>query len=110
MRPRVLTTLLVLSIGAAAAFAATASARQNAVGDGCLVVEQGYGKVTIALTRGIIFGRFQSGTITYSDQDTTDGVLNLPKVPQVVPTKVGDHTWVYGPAADVRFRASGPTK
>src|SRR5262249_17736638 len=53
---------------------------------------------------------FQSGTITYSDQDTTDGVLNLPKVPQVVPTKVGDHTWVYGPAADVRFRASGPTK
>src|SRR5262252_2104566 len=110
MRPRVLATLLVLSIGAAGAFAATGSAQPTTVGDGCLVVEQGYGKVTITLTRGIIFGRFQSGTITYSDQDTTDAVSNLPKVPQVIPTKVGDHTWVYGPADNVRFRTAAPTK
>ena len=116
MRPRVLTTLLVVSIGAAGVFVATATARaqmparSQMPGDGCLVVEQGYGKVTIGLTRGVILGRFQSGTIRYSDQDTTDAVVNLPKVPQVLPTKVGDHTWIYGPADNVRFRASGPTK
>jgi hypothetical protein len=110
MRPRVLAVLLALSIGVAGALAATGSARSTMPGDGCLVVEQGYGKVTIMLTRGVILGRFQSGTITYSDQDATDGVVNLPRVPQVPATKVGDHTWVYGPAADVRFRASGPTK
>jgi hypothetical protein len=110
MRPRVLATLLVVSIGAAGALAATGSARSLTPGDGCLVVQQGYGKVTIALTRGVILGRFQSGTITYSDQDITDAAVNLPRVPGVLPTKVGDHTWTYGSADNVRFRASGPTK
>lgn len=110
MRPRVLATLLVLSIGAAGAVAATASAQQGALGDGCLVVEQGYGKVTVVLKSGVILGRFQSGTIAYNDQDATDALVNLPKVPQVIPTKLGDHTWIYGPADNVRFRATGPTK
>jgi hypothetical protein len=110
MRSRVLATLLVLGIGIAGVFAATTSARSTTPGDGCLVVSQGYGKVTVMLTRGVILGRFQSGTITYNDQDATDGVVNFPRVWQISPTKVGDHTWVYGPAADVRFRATGPTK
>ena len=95
MRPRVLATLLVLSIGAAGAFAAAGEAQANTPGDGCL---------------GIVFGRFQSGTLTYTDQDTSDSVTNLPKVPGVSPTKVNDHVWTYGPADLVRFRSAGPTK
>jgi hypothetical protein len=110
MRPRVLATLLVLSIGAAGAFAAAGGAQSNTPGDGCLVVNKGFGKITITLSRGIVFGRFLSGTLTYSDQDTTDGVTNLPKVPGVIPTKVNDHVWTYGPADSVRFRSAGPTR
>jgi hypothetical protein len=109
MRLRLLGTLFVLSIGIAGVFAATGSARSATPGDGCLVVKQGYGKVTITLTRGVIFGRFQSGTLVYVDNEA-DSVANLPKVPGVVPTKTGDHTWQYGVADNVRFRSSGPTK
>lgn len=101
--------LLVLSIGVTGVFAATAEGRAASPGDGCLVVEQGYGKVTVVLKSGVIFGRFQSGTITYSDVDDA-ATPNLPRVPGVTPTKVNDHTWVYGTADNVRFRASGPTK
>jgi hypothetical protein len=110
MRPRVLATLLVLSIGAAGAFAAAGEAQANSPGDGCLVVNKGFGKMTLTLSRGIVFGRFQSGTLTYTDQDTSDSVTNLPKVPGVSPTKVNDHVWTYGPADLVRFRSAGPTK
>jgi hypothetical protein len=74
------------------------------------VVNKGFGKITITLSRGIVFGRFLSGTLTYSDQDTTDTVTNLPKVRGVDPTKVNDHVWTYGPAELVRFRSAGPTK
>lgn len=109
MRPRVLTGLLALSIAVTGVFAATATARSAAPGDGCLVVEQGYGKVTVVLKSGVIFGRFQSGTIAYSDTDD-DPTPNLPRVPGVAPTKVNDHTWLYGTADNVRFRATGPTK
>jgi hypothetical protein len=109
MRPRVLATLLVLSIGLAAVFAATAEGRSQAPGDGCLVVQNGYGKVTITLTRGVILGRFQSGTLTYTDTDVTDSALNLPLVPKVSPTKLGTHSWVYA-GTDVRFWTTGPTK
>jgi hypothetical protein len=110
MRPRVLATLLVLSIGAAGAFAAAGEAQPNSPGDGCLVVNKGFGKITLTLSRGIVFGRFQSGTLTYTDQDSSDSVTNLPKVPGVSPTKVNDHVWTYGPADLVRFRSAGPTK
>jgi hypothetical protein len=85
------------------------SARSDALGDGCLVVSQGFGKVTITLTRGVVFGRFQEGSIVYVDVDggTTP---NLPKVPLVAPAKVGEHAWKFGTAANVRFRSTGPTK
>jgi hypothetical protein len=110
MRPRVVATLLVLSIGIAAVFAATASGRSQAPGDGCLVVQNGYGKVTISLTRGVILGRFQSGALSFTDTDVTDTTLNLPTVPGVSPTtKFGTHTWVYS-GTDVRFWTKGPTK
>jgi hypothetical protein len=113
MHPRVLATLFVLAIGAAGVFAATAGAQPQSPGDGCLVVNKGFGKITLMLSRGIVFGRFQSGTLSYTDQDTTDNVTNLPKVPGVAFTKVNDHVWTYGPAdtpTGVRFRSAGPTK
>lgn len=110
MRPRLLATLLVLSIGGAGAFAATGSAQSSAPGDGCLVVKQGFGKVVVTLTRGVVFGRFQEGSVSYSDTDGDTTTTNLPKVPGVAPTKVGDHLWKFGPAVNVRFRSSGPTK
>jgi hypothetical protein len=31
-------------------------------------------------------------------------------VPLVIPVKLGDHVWKYGPADNLRFRATGPTK
>src|SRR5262249_37259034 len=110
MRPRTVATLLVAAIGAAGAFAATGEAQPKTPGDGCLVVSKGFGKITVTLSRGIVFGRFQSGTLSYTDQDTTDSVLNLPKVPGVGFTKVSDHVWTYGPAELARFRSAGPTK
>ena len=100
---------LVLIAVAGGVFAASGSARSTTPGDGCLVIQGGFGKVTVTLTRGVVLGRFQSGTLTYTDQDG-DAIANLPKVPLVIPAKIGDHKWQYGPADDVRFRASGPTK
>jgi hypothetical protein len=112
MRPRLLVgaALIVVSGALAGLLATTGSARSSAPGDGCLVVSKGFGKVTITLSRGVVFGRFQEGTLAYSDQDGDDTTTNLPKVPGVVPTKVNDHLWKFGPAANVRFRSSGPTK
>ncbi|HST25755.1 MAG TPA: hypothetical protein VLJ76_07170 [Gaiellaceae bacterium] len=108
MRPLLFAAAVVASGLATGIAAPGGSATTATPGDGCLVVSKGYGKVTINLTRGVVFGRFQSGTLTYSDfgQDTT----KLPTVPQVQPTKVKEHLWLYGPADNVRFRASGPTK
>jgi hypothetical protein len=103
--------LLVAAIvvsGLVAGVAATSGdARSSTPGDGCLVVSQGFGKITVTLTRGVIFGRFQSGSLSYNDQG---GTPSLPKVPLVIPVKLGDHVWKYGPADNLRFRATGPTR
>ena len=101
---------VVISCGLVAGIAAPGgSARASAPGDGCLVVSQGFGKVVVALTRGVIFGRFQSGSLSYNDQG---GEPNLPIVPGVTPAKsvASDNVWKYGPADNVRFRATGPTR
>jgi hypothetical protein len=106
----------VLVSGLVAGIAATSGdARTHTLGDGCLVVSQGFGKISITLTRGVIFGHFNSGYLTYNDQG---GDPKLPIVPGVKPTTgtvvtkgfVTEHTWKYGPADQVRFRATGPTK
>ena len=112
MRPRLLVgaALIVVSGALAGILATTGEARSSAPGDGCLVVSKGFGKVTITLTRGVVFGRFQEGSLAYSDVDSDDTSSNLPKVPGVIPTKVNDHVWKFGPAANVRFRSAGPTK
>ena len=104
MRPLILVVLLAVGGGV---LAASGSARSSAPGDGCLVVSSGYGKVTIKLTRGVVFGRYTEGTLTYNDQG---GDVHLPIVPIVTPTHPTDHTWLYSNATDVRFRATGPTK
>jgi hypothetical protein len=112
MRPRLLVgaALIVVSGALAGVFATVGDARSSTPGDGCLVVSKGFGKVTITLTRGVVFGRFQEGWVSYSDVDGDGTTTNLPKVPGVIPTKINDHVWKFGPAADVRFRSSGPTK
>jgi len=107
MRPFLCAVLIVVTGGVAGALAPSGSARSTAPGDGCLVVQGGYGKVTITLTQGVVFGRYSSGSLYYNDQSS---VVSLPRVPGVFPTKVGDHLWKYSDATDVRFRATGPTK
>jgi hypothetical protein len=100
----------VLVSGLVAGIAATSGeARTSTPGDGCLVVSQGFGRILVTLTRGVVFGRFGSGYLTYNDQG---GDPKLPIVPGVLPTKAlaNDHLWKYGPADQVRFRATGPTK
>jgi hypothetical protein len=113
MRPRLLVGafLIVVSGALAGILATTGEARSSAPGDGCLVVSKGFGKMTITLTRGVIFGRFQEGSLTYVDLDGDDTTTNLPKVPGVTPTKFNDHVWKFVAAGpNVRFRSAGPTK
>jgi hypothetical protein len=104
MRSLLLVVLLAVGGGV---FAASGAARSSARGDGCFVVSQGYGKVMVTLTRGVLFGRYSEGQLTYNDRG---GDVHLPTVPNVTPTHPTDHTWVYSNANDVRFRTIAPTK
>jgi len=109
VRPLVCAAAILVS-GLAVGISAPSGAASHATpGDGCLVVTDANGRVSLNLTRGIVFGRFDSGTIVASD----DGA-QLPTVKSAVATltgvKIGEHTWKYGPADNVRFRTSGPTK
>jgi len=108
MRP-LLCLAAVLASGFAAGMAVPGGGATTATpGDGCLVVQGGYGRVTVTLTQGVVFGRYSEGTLVYNDQG---GDLHLPTVPGVQPThNVGDHLWKYADASFVRFRAQGPTK
>lgn len=110
MRPRPLlcAALIVVSGALAGVFAGTGVAQTATPGDGCLVVQGGYGKVWINLTRGVVFGRFESGQLQYSDLNLD--VTRLPTVPGLTPTKTKDHLWTYPTATNVRFRATAPTK
>jgi hypothetical protein len=107
MRPLFCAVVILAAGCAVGALAPAGSARATAPGDGCFVVQGGYGKVTVTLTQGIVFGRYSEGTLLYGDQN---GVVHLPTVPGVNPTKLGDHLWKYSDATDVRFRTAGPTK
>jgi hypothetical protein len=96
---------LVLGVAAPAGVATSSTP-----GDGCLVVSDGFGRVTINLTRGVVFGRFQSGSLLASDLGAP-----LPRVTnalgqQLAPVKISDHLWKFGTADNVRFRTSGATK
>ena len=63
--------------------------------------------MSVTLTRGVLFGRYSEGQLTYNDRG---GDVHLPTVPNVTPTHPTDHTWLYSNANDVRFRSTGPTK
>jgi hypothetical protein len=108
MRPLLCAALIVVSGVVAGVFAGGGAAQVSTLGDGCLVVQSGFGKVTVTLTRGVVLGRYTEGYLLYNDQG---GELNLPKA-TAAPTKslTNDHVWKYSDATDVRFRATGPTK
>ena len=108
MRPLLCVAAIVLSGAVAGVMATGGAASSSTPGDGCLVVQGGFGKVTITLTRGVVFGRFTSGTLSYSDVNVD--TPKLPTVPGITPVKTKDHLWTYGPADFLRFRATGPTK
>ncbi len=77
------------------------------LGDGCLVVAGGFGKISLTLTRGVVFGRFGEGTVKIEDLTADDGtpprVYNAPQV------RVGDRRYSYTGNL-VRFRTSGAVR
>jgi hypothetical protein len=99
---RRLLTMLALAL---LAVPTAAVAARMAPGDGTFVVRKATGKITIT-GKGIIFGRFDSGTLTIVDYNTDDAVD-----PQVsgADRKValpGDGKWQYK-GDNVRFRFIG---
>lgn len=107
MRLAFCAALIAVSGVFAGVFATSGAAKATTPGDGCFVVQGGFGKVTVSLTRGVVFGRFLQGTLSYSDVNS-----DKPQLPisNATPVKMKDHLWVYGPADALRFRATGPTK
>lgn len=87
--------------------AASGRASGGTVGDGCLVVSNGFGRVSFTLTRGVVFGRFGEGTVKIEDLDETDS--SVPKVYNALQVKVGEHKYSYTGNL-VRFRTTGPVK
>jgi hypothetical protein len=79
----------------------------DTVGDGCLVVTNGFGRISFTLTRGVVFGRFAEGTVKIDDLDETDSTT--PKVYNATQVKVGEHRYSYTGNL-VRFRTSGPVR
>jgi hypothetical protein len=90
-------------------FAAGGGASVRTPGDGCLVVQNGFGNVSMVLSRGVVFGRLQSGTIVTEDTIPGDG-LPPPKV-------IGADTKTPLPSGKIRyegdylrFRSTGAVK
>jgi hypothetical protein len=119
MRP-LLCAVVVLASGLVVGVVAPGGvASPSTVGDGCLVVQDGFGRVTVSLTRGIVFGRFQQGLLKVANPVPTDisstgkGVVSPVKVFPAVPTKVTERWTTYSGeqvGEQVRFRTSGPVK
>jgi hypothetical protein len=106
MRPLLCAALVVVSGLTVGVFAPRGSATANTPGDGCMVVSNGIGKVTVKLTRGVVFGRFQEGDVTIDDLSTDDAPPSVYGTPGV---KVGDHSKKYTGNL-IRFRTNGPVK
>lgn len=114
MRPRLLScaALILLSGAVAGVFAGTGAARSSTPGDGCLVVNDGFGNVSINLSRGVIFGRVTSAFAITTD-DTVPGDGSTVKVigadeRQVLPD--GRVRYTSNSLAPMRFRTSGAVK
>lgn len=85
--------------------------RVDLAGDGCLVVDNGLGKVTINLKRGVVFGRFSSGLLNVNDLDgdAKPPTINAGQTGTPQGVKISDHVTQYS-ADSMRFRTSGPEK
>jgi hypothetical protein len=108
MRPLLCAAVILASGLAVGIFAPRGEATANTPGDGCLVVQEGLGKVTIWLTRGVVFGRFLQGTVKIDDVVAGDGsttkvIAGTSPLPGV---KFGDRARVYT-GDQVRFRTTG---
>jgi hypothetical protein len=101
--------LAVVAVAAASVSVSSGLASDTTVGDGCVVVQDGFGKVWLNLSRGVVFGRFQGGKVTIEDQTGSDGVPKVTGDDSLVRTKVGENRTSY--TGDlVRFRTSGAVK
>jgi hypothetical protein len=110
MRP-LLAVCALAFIGVSAGFAASGDAAvrgSGAPGDGCLVVQDGSGVVTLNVLKGVVFGRFLQGRITVEDTVVGDGLVPTVRGYQTK-TKIGDRTR-YESDTPVRFRASSGSK
>ncbi len=91
----------------AALSAPSGEASGGTVGDGCLVVTNGFGKVAFTLSRGVVFGRFGEGTVKIEDLDVAS--TSVPKVYNALPVKIGERKYSYTGTL-VRFRTTGPVR
>jgi hypothetical protein len=73
VRPLVCAAAILASLAAVGLGAPKGEARTATPGDGCLVINGGFGNVTVSLTRGLIFGRVTSiSSITVDDVNPAD--------------------------------------
>jgi hypothetical protein len=86
-------------------FAPRGDAIVSTPGDGCLVVQEGIGTVSITLARGVVFGRFQGGKARIDDLVEGDGQI---KVYGATSVKAGN--WRVYSGDLVRFRTTGAVK
>ncbi len=108
MRPLLCAVVVIASGVVVGVFAPRGAAIVTAPGDGCLVVQSGFGNVSLALSRGIVFGRLQSGTIT--TDDTIEGDGPAPKVIGADTRQVLLDGRVRYTGNSMRFRSTGAVK
>ena len=95
MRPLLCAALVLASGLAVGIFAPRGDASARTPGDGCLVVQNGFGNVSLVLSRGVVFGRLTSGTIT--TEDTIEGDGSTAKV-------IGADTKTVLPSGRIRYQ------
>jgi hypothetical protein len=110
MRP-LLAVCALAFIGVSAGFAGSGDAATRlpvATGDGCLVVQDGYGVVTVNVVKGVLFGRVGGGVVTVEDTVVGDGLVPAVRGYQRK-TKLEDKTR-YESDTTMRFRAARGAK
>jgi hypothetical protein len=108
MRPLLCAAFILATGLVVGVFAPGGEATTSTPGDGCLVVANGNGTVTVKLTRGVVFGRFQEGDVTIDDLSTSDGPIPSVYAPGAL-VKLGDHRAEYTGSL-IRFRTNGAVK
>jgi hypothetical protein len=83
----------------------TATAHQQATGDGALSVKNANGRVIFVSTRGGVIGRFDDGQVTIKDPNPNDGTGPIVTGADTI-TLVGEKTTRYS-GSNVRFRILG---